>query len=96
MPQIVITERVALDFVRLRDFLKKKNAEAAQHASRAIIQAMDRLAHNPYLGPELDSDIQALTVKFGKYGYQIAYRYDEKVYILAMRSGREDSFKDLL
>lgn len=96
MPQIVITERASLDFVRLRNFFMEKSAEATKNASRAIALAIDRLAHNPYLGRKLDSDIRALNVKFGKYGYQIAYCYDEKVYILVMRSGREDSFKDLL
>ncbi len=93
MPRIVITERAVMDLNCLQKFLSEKDEEAAVRAGRALRTAIDRLAQNPYLGRTLEGDIRGLTVNFGKYGYQIAYRYYNIIYILAIRGGREDALK---
>jgi plasmid stabilization system protein ParE len=96
MPKIVITPQALDDLIRLRKFLLEKDETAADKAKRVLVAAIDRLAQNPYLGRVLEDDLRALTVSFGKYGYQVAYRHDEeRVYILAIRGGREESFRAL-
>ncbi len=94
MPQIVITSRALDDLIRLRELLLEKDRVAADKARRVLIAAIDRLAQNPNLGRVLENGLRVLTVSFGKYGYQVAYRHgEEKVYILAVRGGREDGFR---
>jgi plasmid stabilization system protein ParE len=84
------------DLARLRDFLSKKNEEAADKAQRSLASAFGRLKLTPLLGRALKGDLRVLTVSFGKYGYLLAYRCDgESVYILAVKSGREDRFRGL-
>jgi plasmid stabilization system protein ParE len=81
------------DLVRLVDFLRSKNEDAAHRALRAIQAASSSLADAPYKGSPLTdgSGRRKLIVPFGKFGYVIYYSLDNRtVFIVGVYHGREN------
>jgi plasmid stabilization system protein ParE len=96
MPQVVITETALADIARLRDFLRSKDAEAAQEAGKAIIQAIQSLRQFPERGRNADwlgENYREFVIRFGGTGYVAIYRIDyPKVSILAVRHQKEAGY----
>jgi plasmid stabilization system protein ParE len=62
------------DVERLRNFLDRKNPDAARRALAVIWTAIDRLQEFPYLGMSTDdADIRQIVVRFGASGYFVRY-----------------------
>ncbi|GAP93959.1 type II toxin-antitoxin system RelE/ParE family toxin [Leptolyngbya sp. NIES-2104] len=88
----VIWLPVALDDLdRQFDFLNEKNADAADRAVRAILNASASLSNAPERGLLIpNTDQRKLRVFFGKYGYMLYYRIEnQQVFILRVHHGRE-------
>ncbi|MCL2101770.1 MAG: type II toxin-antitoxin system RelE/ParE family toxin [Fibromonadales bacterium] len=96
MPQVVITRTALADIARLRGFLRSKDVDAAQEASKAIIQAVQSLRHFPERGRNADrlgENYRELVIKFGGTGYIAIYRIDApKVFVLAVRHQKEAGY----
>jgi len=96
VPQVIITQAALADMKRLRDFLRSKDAEAAQEAGAAIIQAIHSLQQFPERGRNagwLEENCRELVIKFGGTGYIAIYRIDApKVFILAVRHQKEAGY----
>jgi len=93
MSKVIWLPEALTDLVRLFDFLKLKNENAAFQAAQAIREAGFSLADAPYKGTALsdDSEGRKLVVPFGKYGYVIHYYLeDDSVLILRVYHGREN------
>ena len=96
MPQVIITKAALADIERLRDFLRSKDAKAAQEAGKAIIQAIHSLRQFPERGRNADrlgENLRELVIKFGGTGYVAIYRFDApKVFVLALRHQKETGY----
>ena len=96
MPQVIITRTALADIERLREFLRSKDAETAQEAGSAIIQAIHSLRQFPERGRNADwlgENYRELVIKFGGTGYIAIYRLDtSKVFILALRHQKEAGY----
>jgi len=96
MSQVIITQAALADIKRLRDFLRLKDAEAAQEAGTAIIQGVQSLRKFPERGRNADwlgENYRELVIKFGGTGYIAIYRIDApKVFILAVRHQKEAGY----
>ena len=96
MPQVIVTQTALADIARLREFLRTKDAEAAQEASKAIIQAVQSLRQFPERGRSADwlgKNYRELVIKFGGTGYITIYRIDGlKVFVLAVRHQKEAGY----
>lgn len=96
MPQVVITRTALADVARLRDFLRSKDAEAAEEAGKAIVQAVRSLRQLPERGRVVDGlgeNYRELVIKFGGAGYVAVYRIeDPKVFVLAVRHQKEAGY----
>ena len=96
MPQVIITQTALADIARLKDFLQSKDAQAAQEANKAIIQAVQSLRHFPERGRSadwLDEHYRELVIKFGGTGYIAIYRIDgPKVFVLAVSHQKEAGY----
>ena len=96
MPQVIITRTALADIERLREFLRSKDAEAAQEAGKTIIEAIHSLRQFPERGRNADwlgENFRELVIKFGGTGYIAIYRLDtSKVFILALRHQKEAGY----
>lgn len=81
------------DLHRLREFLRPKNAEAAQRASEAIRHGVKILSVHPRLGrmvDDLPEVFREWLIDFGDSGYVVRYRiHADTVIILAVRHQKE-------
>ena len=96
MPQVIITRTALADIERLRDFLRSKDAQAAQEAGKAIMQAIRSLRQFPERGRDVDwlgETYRELVIKFVGTGYVAVYRRDvHKVFVLAVRHQKEAGY----
>ena len=96
MRQIIITQTALADIARLREFLRSKDAEAAQEAGKAIIQAVLSLRQFPERGGNADwlgEHYLELAIKFGGTGYIAIYRLDgSKIFVLAVCRPKEAGY----
>jgi plasmid stabilization system protein ParE len=93
MSRIIWLPEALSDLVRLFDFLKLKDENAAFHAAQAIREAGFSLVDSPYKGQVLSdgSERRKLVVPFGKYGYVILYYIqDDVMIIIHVYHGREN------
>ena len=87
MPQIIYTPRAVADLVRLRDFLKTTNPDAAQRAVASINLAIQKSA----VQPERFRPVQDLMyyreiiIDFGSGGYVVRFRYEQCGNIIIVR-----------
>jgi plasmid stabilization system protein ParE len=83
------------DLVRLRDFIRVHNPEAAGRAAMRIRDAAHRLLRFPFVGrPVLDIDkpkLRDLFIPFGQAGYWMRYAVtDDEIVIIKIWQGREN------
>ncbi len=93
MSKVIWLPEALTDLVRLFDFLKLKNENAAILAAQAIREAGFSLGDAPYQGTALNDGLgrRKLAVPFGKYGYVIHYYLeDDTVLIVRVYHGREN------
>ncbi len=96
MPQVIYTSSAIHDLLRLREFLRPKNALAAKRSSDAIMKALLVLADQPQIGrlvPDLSDEYREWPINFGGSGYVARYHYaGSNVTILALRHQKEAGF----
>ena len=96
MSQVIIAQTALADIARLREFLRLKEAEAAQEAGKAIIHAVLSVRHFPERGRNADwlgENYREPAIKFGGTGYIAIYRIDvPKVFVLAVRHQKEAGY----
>ena len=87
--KVTYTERAGRDLIRLRDFIRKKNPQAAQIVSRQLIKNIQSLVDLPQMGTpveELD-DFRELVAR----DYIVRYRVlSDEIVILNIWHGKED------
>ena len=92
MPQIIISAKAARDLKKLREYLLQFNAEAAQKAAAAIIEATNLLLTHPLIGKPLEDipEYREIIAPFGSGSYTIRYRLDfDTIIILGIKHGKE-------
>lgn len=79
------------DLQRLRDFLKKKNPNAARRTAQKIRNTAQLILENPAIGYRLENrNDREFSTPFGKDGYIIRYRViDNTIVILKIWHTRE-------
>lgn len=96
MPKVIFAPAAIRDLVRLREFLRPKNVDAAQRAGEAIRQGIKRLALQPGIGrlvDDLPDAFREWIIDFGDSGYVARYVIeDDRVIILAIRHQKESGF----
>ena len=95
MTKIILSDDAKLDLLRIRNFLKDLDADAAKNAGKTIALSINQLAKYPELVPIVDQECRILTVPFGKRGYSVAYVYEtasDTVIVLGVKHQREEFF----
>ncbi len=93
--EITWLPEAVLDLARLRDFIRKKNPDAAQRAVQRIRQATILLSDNPESGRPVEDlfPFRELTIPFGNGNYLLRYREEpERVVIVRVRHSGEEGF----
>ena len=96
MSRIIVAPKVKDDFDRIFDFLLDHAPEYASQRIEAIVAAIDVLALSPLIGRPVALGQRELIISTGASGYLALYRYDplqDTVYVLAVRSQREQQYK---
>jgi toxin ParE1/3/4 len=71
---ILLSPDAVSDVERVRNFLDRRNPDAAKRALAAIWLALDKVTVFPRLGvPTADADIRQIVVHFGSSGYIVRY-----------------------
>ncbi len=71
---ILLSPDAASDVERVRNFLDRRNPDAAKRALDAVWRALDKVTVFPKLGvPTADADIRQIAVRFGSSGYIVRY-----------------------
>ncbi len=71
---ILLAPDAVADVERVRNFLDRRNPQAAQRALAAIWRALEQVQIFPELGaPTADADIRQIVVRFGASGYIVRY-----------------------
>lgn len=95
MPRVMVTEYAGADLLRLREFVKAKNPQAAGRVGKTLAEAFRRLADHPHMGKPVESvvGLHRLVVPFGAAAYVIHYRYVSAhagaLYILRVAHSKE-------
>ena len=95
MSRIELAPELGEDFDRILDHLARYNVEDARSRIREIIQAIDVLEHNPFIGRPVDGNKRELVIGRRSRGYLALYRYVveiDAVFVLALRSQREAGY----
>ena len=96
MPRLIWTREALQDVVRLHNFLKDKNPDAAKRAVKTIRQSVRLLALHPEAGRpagEMPPEFREWIIEFGDSGYVSLDRYDKaRIAILAVRHMREAGY----
>jgi plasmid stabilization system protein ParE len=95
MARIELAPGIQDDFDRILDHLTEYAVEDAPGRIREIIQAIDVLQHNPFIGRLVSADTRELVIGRKARGYIALYRYIEQidtVFVLAIRSQREAGY----
>lgn len=80
------------DVIRLREFIKPYNPEAARKAAENLKKAASLLIENPHIGKPLEHrEDRELIVPIGRRGYVIRYRVvGDEIIILRIWHGLEE------
>jgi plasmid stabilization system protein ParE len=97
MARIELVEEVADDIERIVDHCAEHGVADAGPRLRAIVAALDVLAHSPLIGRPVraGADLRELIIGPGARGYVALYRWVEPldtVFVLALRSQREAGY----
>jgi plasmid stabilization system protein ParE len=71
---------------------------AAKAAASAIREAVELLAHHPFIGRAVEGELRELVISFGRTGYVALYRFvaaRDQVRVLAFRHQRELGYPTL-
>jgi len=96
MARIELAPEVLDDFDRFLDHLLSFEVDDAPARIREIVDALDVLSHSPVIGRKVWGDLRELVIGHGSHGYVALYRFIHRidtVFVLAVRSQREDSYK---
>lgn len=93
MPRLIWTPPALADVQRLYRFIAPRDADAAQHAVKAIRAGVKILAHQSRIGrpvEDMEPEFREWPIDFGNSGYVALYRFDgENIAILAVRHQKE-------
>ena len=96
MPRLIWTLPALADVQRLYQFLALKDADAAQHAVKAVRAGAKLLAHQPHIGrpvEDMEPEFREWLIDLGNSGYVALYHFDgENIAILAVRHQKESGF----
>lgn len=95
MSRIELAPELGEDLDRILDHLARYDVDDAPSRVREIIQAIDVLEHNPFIGRPVDGDKRELVIGRRSRGYLALYRYVagiDAVFVLALRSQREAGY----
>ena len=87
--KVIYTARAGRDFIRLRDFIRKKNPQAAQKASHQLKKNIQSLVEQPQMGAPVEEleDFRELIAR----DYIVRYRVlPDEIVILNICHGKED------
>ncbi len=96
MTRIEIVPEVFDDFDRFFDHIAQFDVGSAPERIAHIVQAVQVLANSPLIGRPVQGGKRELVIGKGSRGYVALYRHLaqlDTVFILAVRSQREDWFK---
>lgn len=96
MARIELAPEVLQDFDRLFDHMAEFGVDDAPERIGEIVQAIQILAHSPYIGRKVRGGKRELVIGRDSRGYVALYRYVpdiDTVFVLAVRSQRESGFK---
>lgn len=97
MPHLSYTPTAIADLVRLRNFLKSKNPDAAKRAIAVIRSEIEKAGFNPErFRPVIDlQHYREIIVDFGGSGYVARFRYERggDVFIVRVKHQLEDDFQ---
>ena len=92
MASIVYSPNALSNLERAFRFLREEDSSAAAAAAVAIREAVELLAHHPFVGRSVEGELRELVISFGRTGYVALYRFvpaRDQVRILAVRHQRE-------
>jgi toxin ParE1/3/4 len=95
MSRIELAPELREDFDRILDHLARHEADDPRSRIREIIQAIDVLEQNPFIGRPVDATTRELVIGRRSRGYLALYRYVaeiDTVFVLALRSQREAGY----
>ncbi len=95
MPAIEIAPEVGDDIDRILEHLDQHAVADTPARIREIVEAIDILATNPFIGRPAAQDLRELIIGRGARGYVALYRYIPEVdviFVLAIRSQREAGY----
>ena len=95
MARIELAAELAEDFDRILEHLAVHEVDDPHARVREIINAIDVLEKNPYIGRPLADDLRELVIGRRSHGYLALYRYISEidtVFVLALRSQREAGY----
>jgi len=96
MARIELAPEVLQDFDRLFDHMAEFGVDDAPERIGEIVQAIQILAHSPYIGRKVRGGKREPVIGRDSRGYVALYRYVpdiDTVFVLAVRSQRESGFK---
>lgn len=95
MARIELAAELVEDFDRILEHLARHEAGDPPSRIREIIEAIDVLEHNPFIGRPVDENTRELVIGRRSRGYLALYRYVaeiDTVFVLALRSQREAGY----
>ena len=96
MTRIELAPEVMDDFDRFFDHIAQYDPGSAPERIGGIVEALQILAHSPQIGRPVQGGKRELVIGRASRGYVALYHYVasiDTVFILAVRSQRESSFK---
>ncbi len=96
MARIALAPAVFEDFDRFFDHLVKLGSDDAPARIGEIVDAVNILAHSPFIGRKVKGGKRELVIGRASHGYVALYRYApdiDTVFVLAFRSQREAGYK---
>ena len=96
MTRIELAPEVFDDFDRFFDYIAQHAPDTAPQRIGAIVDAIQILRHSPQIGRPVGGGMRELVIGRGARRYVALYQYVEEldtVFVLAVRSQREEGFK---
>ncbi len=96
MPAIEIAPEVGDDFDRILEHLDQYAVADMPARIREIVEAIEILATNPFIGRPAARELRELIIGRGSRGYVALYRYVPEVdvvFVLAIRNQREAGYR---
>lgn len=95
MSRIELAPELGEDFDRILEHLARYAIDDAPSRIREIVQAINVLEHNPFIGRPAGGNKRELVIGRRSRGYLALYRYIpeiDTVFVLALRSQREAGY----